>query len=75
MRFLQYAPSGRIARELRGDTTFLAEVNSDTEEGAEDLDSAYIVIILFLSTGQTVSTEVSKIIVNCKIYSIDLLML
>ena len=40
-RFLQYAPSGRIARELRGDTTFLAEVNSDTEEGAEDLDSEY----------------------------------
>ena len=41
VRFLQYAPSGRIARELRGDTTFLAEVNSDKEEGAEDLDSEY----------------------------------
>ena len=36
---------------------------------------ANTVIILFLSTGQTVSTEVSKIIVNCKIYLIDLLML
>ena len=33
---------------------------------------ANIVIILFLSTGQTVSTEVSKIIVNCKIYLIAL---
>ena len=44
MRFLQYAPSGRIARELRGDTTFLAhlaEVSSGTKEGAEDLDSEY----------------------------------
>ena len=28
-------------KELRGDRTFLAEVNSDKEEGAEDLDSEY----------------------------------